>query len=109
MTNAQLSAFRNIAALMQDGDNFSCPYGCDEFHDQGSKCLGCLAAEGDDGQLEPGELAVFEDYKGRQIGCRIEKVAEGMAWVRVCGLSDQPPYRIGDRLVIDLPKVKRAV
>lgn len=56
-----------------------------------------------------GDLAVFVDYKGREVGCRIERVDHGNVWCRVCGLETwQGPYKIGDLLVIDSNKVRRA-
>jgi hypothetical protein len=59
--------------------------------------------------LTVGCLAVFTDYKGRQIGCTVQRLDAGMVWCKVAGLSDQPPYRIGDIIVRDLCHVQRAI
>lgn len=62
-------------------------------------------------ELRVGDLAVFTDYKGREIGCRVERVDHGNnVWCRVCGLETwQGPYKIGDLIVIDAGQVRRAV
>ncbi len=66
--------------------------------------------------LRVGDLAVFTDYKGRQIGCRVTRMwAAGeisnsaQIECQVVGLSAQGPYQIGFRLVVEASKVRGAV
>lgn len=60
--------------------------------------------------LAVGSLAVFTDYRGREIGCRVERLEHGQVWCRVCGLEAwQGPYRSGDLQVMDAAKVRPAL
>ena len=59
--------------------------------------------------LVVGDLAVFTDYAGRTIGCRVTRIDGGNVWCKVVGLSDQPPYRIGDIICRDECYVRRAL
>ncbi len=59
--------------------------------------------------LAVGDLAVFTDYAGRAIGCRVTRIDAGMAWCKVTGLGEQRPYRNGDVITRDLCHVRRAV
>jgi len=60
--------------------------------------------------LRVGDLAVFVDYKGREVGARVTRIEGGDVGGRCCGLGTQHGvYGIGD--LIDRPArfVRRAV
>ena len=66
-------------------------------------------------ELRVGDLAVFTDYAGRDVGCSVTRMwAAGeisnsaQVEVRVCGLSAPAPYSIGSKMVIEGSKVRRA-
>ncbi len=66
-------------------------------------------------ELRAGDLAVFVDHAGRQIGCRVLQIwAAGVVSttaqvkVSVAGLSAPEPYRIGMALTLDAAQVKGA-
>lgn len=50
--------------------------------------------------LKVGDLAVFTDYKGRQVGARVTRIEGGDVDGRVCGLEtyQHGVYRIGDAI-----------
>lgn len=71
--------------------------------------------------LVVGDLAVWVDYKGREIGCRVTQVwAPGelggtlhqnrTAHYRVvcCGLTVPAPYHIGFEIVVEAKQIRRA-
>lgn len=61
-------------------------------------------------ELKVGDLAVFTDYAGRKIGCRVTRMEHGLVWCKVTGLDDwQGPYRRGDVMAIDADKVQGAI
>jgi hypothetical protein len=60
--------------------------------------------------LQVGDLAVFVDYKGREIGCKVTRIEAGTVWCQVAGLETwQHCYKIGDVIAVDASKVRRAV
>lgn len=61
--------------------------------------------------LEVGDLAVFEDYKGRDVGARVTRIEHGQVWGRCCGLAPHQHgvYAIGDDICRDAVFVRRAV
>lgn len=66
--------------------------------------------------LEVSDLAVFTDYAGREVGCRVTRIwAAGVistfaqVEVRICGLAVVKPYSLGEVYVVDADKVRRAI
>lgn len=66
--------------------------------------------------MRAGDLAVFVDYAGREVGCTVRRTwaageisREAQIEVSVAGLSAPAPYRIGQKLTLDANKVLRAL
>lgn len=66
--------------------------------------------------LRVGDLAVFTDYAGRSIGCRVRRMfaageiaSSAQVEVSICGLSVPAPYTIGATFTLDASKVKGAI
>jgi hypothetical protein len=62
-------------------------------------------------ELRVGDLAVFVDYKGRDVGARVTRIEHGTVWGRCCGLAPHQHgvYANGDMIVRDANDVRRAV
>ena len=57
-----------------------------------------------------GDLVVMIDFKGREIGARAVRIhCDGSVTARVCGLTAQPPYQIGDPITREAKYVRRAI
>lgn len=60
--------------------------------------------------LQVGDLAVFVDFKGREIGCKVTRIEAGTVWCQVAGLETcQHCYKIGDTIAVDASRVRRVV
>lgn len=62
-------------------------------------------------ELAVGDLAVFEDYKGHEVGARVTRIEHGQVWGRCCGLGQHQHgvYALGDIICRDAAFVRRAV
>lgn len=66
--------------------------------------------------LQVGDLAVWRDRAGREVGCTVtrawkagEITTAAQVEIKMCGLSVPAPYYIGCKLVVDATAVRRAV
>lgn len=93
----------------------TCPFGCAEFSDPNDRCDNCNEAAEDAAEvLQPGDLGVFCDYKGRNIACRVVRVwAAGEitreAQLEIFVVDNTHPYPYGAQFTVDASKVTKVV